>query len=68
MGNLNDDLLEQARIGLELMIEADEAGDPGEFKAQALHLAEHFEALDNALRAGGELPKDWSGSPGGGLA
>lgn len=58
MGNLNDNL-EQARTGLELMIKADETGDAAEFKAQALHLAEHFESLDQALRTGAELPKDW---------
>lgn len=58
MRNVNEDL-EQARTGLDLMIQADEAGDVDEFKAQALHLAEHFEALDTALRAGSELPGDW---------
>ncbi|MBU8814336.1 hypothetical protein [Mycolicibacterium goodii] len=57
-----DDLnhyLEQARIGLELMNKAGATGDAVEFKAQALHLAEHFESLDHALRTGAELPTDW---------
>lgn len=58
MRDVNGDL-EQVLVGLELMILADEAGDADEFKAQALHLAEHFEWLDNALRAGSELPRDW---------
>lgn len=62
MGNLND-TLEQARTGLELMIKADETGDAAEFKAQALHLAEHFESLDEALRTGAELPTDWRVDP-----
>lgn len=57
------DALREARIGLELMIQADEAGDREEFKAQALHLGEHFESLDNALRSGGDLPTDWQVDP-----
>lgn len=54
-----DTALDQARIGLALMLEADEKGDTAEFKTQALHLAEHFSDLDNAVTDGSALPAQW---------
>lgn len=51
--------LDEARTGLSLMLDAEENGDSAEFKAQALHLAEHFSALDNAVTTGAALPDEW---------
>ncbi|MFV8160877.1 hypothetical protein ACNQVK_01870 [Mycobacterium sp. 134] len=54
-----DRLIYEIRTSLGLMIQADDDGDSAEFKAQALHMADHFETLDRAIRNGSLLPTDW---------
>jgi hypothetical protein len=54
-----DNHLAEIRIAMDLLCRADADDDAEELKAQALHLVEHFEQLDDALSAGASPPSDW---------
>lgn len=51
--------LDECRVAIDLICQADEANDMDELRSHALYLVEHFEELDRVMSAGNAMPGSW---------